>query len=250
METKSGISGSTLKIVAMIAMLIDHIGAGILARYLVAGGGEFAGRAVDLELLSDIYTVMRTIGRLAFPIFCFFLVEGLEYTRDVRKYAARLFAFCLISEVPFDLLFNGEVLETGYQNVYFTLLFGLLVMQGCRMVEQQLHWNDAVKVVCIMVITGAGAGIAEILHTDYGAIGVFMILVLYLFRKKRIYQLVAGAVAFSWESAASFAFIPLAFYNGKRGRNLKYFFYIFYPAHLLVLYFICMVLGMEGIAVI
>ncbi len=250
MKTKSGISGSTLKFVAMAAMLVDHIGAGVLARYLVAGGGQFCGREIDLMQLADLYTFMRQIGRLAFPIFCFFLVEGFEHTRDVRKYAARLFAFCLISEIPFDLLFNAKVLEFGYQNVYFTLLAGLGVMQGCRMIEQRTNWMEPVKLICSVAVLLAGMGVAELLHTDYAANGVFMIYVLYLFRKNKYAQLVAGAVAFLWEEVASLAFIPLIFYNGKRGCNLKYFFYIFYPAHLLILYFICMGFGMAGVAVI
>ena len=81
-----------------------------------------------------------------------------------------------------------------------------------------------------------GYFVAEILYTDYAGLGVICIMVIYLFRQNRIIQAFSGAVAFMWEIPAPLAFVPVAFYNGKRGWKMKYFFYIFYPAHLLLLY--------------
>lgn len=117
---QKGLSGSTLKLIAIITMLIDHIGAAVIARLLIAGQGS--------EMLYKIYYAMRAVGRVAFPIFCFLLVEGFFYTGSRKKYALRLFGFALLSEIPFDLAFSGKILEFGYQNVFFTLLIGLLTI--------------------------------------------------------------------------------------------------------------------------
>lgn len=109
MEKKKGISGSTLKMIAIVTMLIDHIGAAVLARLLMVNGlGELDQTNTDaiMQWLSAngalywMYTVMRMIGRVAFPIFCFLLVEGFLHTHDVKKYAMRLGLFALLSEIP------------------------------------------------------------------------------------------------------------------------------------------------------
>lgn len=252
-----GISGSTLKMIAVITMLIDHIGAGVLGRYLVLSWSQTGhSEVMNIDLgdsLQLVYLIMRCIGRLAFPIFCFLLVEGFEHTGNVSKYALRLAAFCIISEVPFDLLFSGTPLEFGYQNVFFTLLIGLLVMWGYRYCEQSIG-NAIVRTLGYILLLGGGMALAEFLQTDYGAAGVMCILVLYIFRKTRTFQLLTGFVAFVWqgpmEAPAVLAFALLGFYNGTRGRKMKYFFYIFYPAHLLILYLLCCILGIGHIAVI
>lgn len=124
-ETKRGISGSTVKLVAIITMFIDHFAAAVLARVLIFqihSYGEWS------DPLYDIYQIMRMVGRLGFPIFCFLLVEGFEKTGSRTKYAFRLGLFALISEVPFDLAFSAKILEFKYQNVYFTLFLGLLAL--------------------------------------------------------------------------------------------------------------------------
>lgn len=117
---KRGISGSTVKLVAIVTMFIDHFAAAVLARVLISGGWT--------DQLYAIYQVFRMVGRLGFPIFCFLLVEGFDKTGSRVKYALRLGMFALISEVPFDLAFSAKTLEFGYQNVYFTLFLGLLAL--------------------------------------------------------------------------------------------------------------------------
>ncbi len=139
-ERKKGISGSTVKIIAITAMLIDHVAAAFLTRLLL-DRGLYEIMYSDMEqqinwLMANgaLYYAtmgMRLIGRLGFPIFCFLLVEGFQKTRNVKKYAFRLGLFALISEIPFDLAFSGKVLEFGYQNVYFTLFFGMLSLCAC-----------------------------------------------------------------------------------------------------------------------
>lgn len=264
-KKKRGISGSTVKLIAIVSMLIDHIGAGILGRLLVKAGFLEVMGSGDLNAIMQwmmnnaalyySYSAMRMIGRLGFPIFCFLLVEGFQRTRDVRKYALRLGAFALVSEIPFDLCFSGKVLETGYQNVFFTLFLGLLTMVAFDWIAKR-EWaanknlNRVVKVVFSAVALAVGAGVAHFLKTDYAATGVLCIMALYLFRKKKPFQIAAGCIAFLWEVTAPLAFIPIGFYNGERGLKLKYFFYAFYPVHLLLIWLVTMVMGLGWIAVV
>ncbi len=130
----AGLSGSTIKIIAVIAMLIDHAAAAVLVRYLISGiqTAQAAGTALAWQQehasLYTAYYLMRDIGRLGFPIFCFLLAEGYQRTKNVKKYALRLGLFALISEIPFNLAICGQVSNLGYQNVYFTLLLGLLAL--------------------------------------------------------------------------------------------------------------------------
>ena len=235
-----GLSGSTLKMIAIVTMLIDHIGAAVVARLLRSGGQP--------AWMYDIYSIMRDIGRVAFPIFCFLLIEGFMHTRNRLKYAMRLCCFALISEVPFDLAFSGTVLEFGYQNIFFTLLIGLFTIWGLHLIAERTRLHPLLRVVFWVPICIAGMALAWLLQTDYDAKGVLCIIALYLFYDRRWSQILAGCLAFVWfEPPAVAAFVPIAFYNGKRGWNLKYVFYLFYPVHLLVLYMICWCMGTAGI---
>lgn len=224
---KKGISGSTIKMIAIISMLIDHIGAVVVERMLYFPQYR--------EELLTLYMILRSIGRLGFPIFCFLLVEGFAHTGNVWKYALRLGVFALLSEVPFDLAFSDSLLYNGYQNVFFTLLIGLLAMLLIDRIGKR-KWPLALKVLLQLCAAVAGMYIAEFMRTDYGALGVMCIMTVYIFRKNRLAQVIAGAVVFLWEIPASAAFLPVAAYNGKRGWKMKYFFYAFYPCHLLLLY--------------
>lgn len=133
---KKGFSGSTIKLIAIIAMFIDHTAATILERMMMRAGymlatinaGTMADWIAGHKALFIPYIVMRMIGRFGFPIFCFLLVEGFVHTHNRRKYALRLFLFALISEIPFDFAFHGEWFFSGYQNVFFTLFLGMLAM--------------------------------------------------------------------------------------------------------------------------
>lgn len=224
---RRGISGSAIKMIAIISMLIDHIGAVVVERMLYFpqyGDG-----------LRTLYMVLRSIGRLGFPIFCFLLVEGFMHTRSVWKYALRLGVFALLSEVPFDLAFSGSWMYSKYQNVFVTLLIGLLVMIFMDRIGKR-KWPAVLKAPLQLGVIIAGMYAAELLRTDYAALGVMCIVTIFLFRKNRLAQAIAGAVVFLWEIPASLAFLPVAAYNGKRGWKMKYFFYAFYPCHLLILY--------------
>ena len=229
MKIKTGISGSVLKWIAVITMAIDHMGAGFLESYVMnAWGGSpigntFAGRWNEILSVDQI---IRYTGRPAFPIFCFLLVQGFLHTRDVKKYAIRLGIFALISEIPFDLALHIRPFHWQNQNVFFTLLLGLLAIWFM----QSRGGGIVVRVAGLL----AGAGLAELFHTDYGAFGVALIVLLYLLRNKKAAQCILGAVCCAWELTAPLAFIPIWFYNGERGRQPRWFFYWFYPVHLLL----------------
>ena len=107
-EKMKGLTGATLKTICIIAMLVDHIAGSLILRWS-AEGGDMQSLFMSLPALlggdmsyDDLYRLFKTIGRIVFPIFCFFLVEGFYYTKSRVKYASRLFMFALISELPFD----------------------------------------------------------------------------------------------------------------------------------------------------
>ena len=227
-----GISGSTLKLIAIITMFIDHTGATVLRAIL--RHPDIANVQQRKVFWSGVYSLSRDIGRLAFPIFCFLIVEGFLHTRNARKYAGRLFLFALISEIPFDLALKGNWFFPAKQNVYFTLLLGLLVMMGIVWITA----NGTRNMFLAVIPSAIGMYLAWWIDTDYNYKGVFLIAVLYLMRYSRLYQCIGGAASVTWELPAPVAFIPVYLYNGKRGLRMKYFFYWFYPVHLLVLHVI------------
>ncbi len=256
-----------LKIIAIITMLIDHIGA----------------IYISPRLHPQAYLLFRGIGRLAFPIFVFLIVEGFHHTRNVKKYLIRLGVFALLSEIPFDLAFYQvrfgrdvitdikNVFVDGFdrnaidllinnfnlnQNIFFTLFLGLLLIYLMSFIDLKFQSgimiNNLLQAIAIIVTCMC----AIILKTDYDISGILMILVFYLFRGRKLLLSISlfiictlllsdlktfmalGSLRSVISMFATFAMIPIAFYNGKKGKDVKYFFYIFYPAHLLILFFI------------
>lgn len=250
-------SGYDLKIVAVVTMLIDHVGASLLWRYIEMSHGY------NDSVLMGVYELTRYIGRMAFPIYCFLLVEGFLHTRSVGKYALRLGVFALISEVPFDLALNQKLWRPDSNNVFFTLLIGLLLIWGISFVEKFYEfWKEkkldafigtllALAVAVLMVVPALF--LAElVLASDYGMGGVLAILAIYLFRQYRLIGYALSIIvlyifAGSTEILALFMLLPLSRYDGTRGPEKgkwdKYFFYGFYPVHLLVLGVLCVALG-------
>ena len=236
-STRRGLSGTALKMIACITMLIDHIGASCIEAGLLLPElerGEVSGGALNQLSLFQLDRVLRFTGRLAFPIFCFLLVEGFVHTRDVKKYVRRLFLFALISEVPFDLAFFRTPFALDHQNVYWTLALGVLAMAGLKHYEKpdgSASWKG--------LLCAAGCTLAALLAcTDYNATGVIIICALYLTRTNRKRQCLAGALLFLFELTAPLAFVLVWFYNGQRGRctpAMQKVFYWFYPVHLSVL---------------
>lgn len=224
---KQGISQETLKLIACITMLIDHIGAVFVPGY-----------------------ALRCIGRLSFPIYCFLIAEGSHYTRSPKKYALRMLLMAAASEVGYDLAFYGGF-TLHRQNVMLTLLMGffaLEVMKKCP--------NTGLKIMAAVPF----AIVAEFCRSDYGAEGVMVIALFALTRElphKHLLQFLGMAFIFSSMSSAeifrignfpiqmqelgALAILPIALYSGKKATTSKavqWGFYLFYPVHLLVLWLI------------
>lgn len=211
------LDGTVLKLIACLSMFIDHLGA-------VCFSGMMG---------------FRIIGRLAFPIYCFLLVEGAVHTRNMKKYILRMGIFALISEVPFDLAFYHRLVYTGHQNVFFTLGLGLLAIWFLEHPIEQLDIPDVLYKLLVIIAEGL---IAEFFNTDYGFTGIAVICIFYYLRgqpqlKYPIAVILLAAMG-GVEVYAVLALIPILLYNGQRGRQTKamqYGFYIFYPAHLLLI---------------
>ena len=205
-----------LKWIAIITMVIDHVGAVLFPEQII----------------------LRYIGRIAFPIFCFLLVEGFFYTRNIGKYMARLGIFALISEIPYDLAFRGTYLEFSRQNVFFTLFFGMLMMYAVKRTN-----NITIKVIDVLLAMWA----AQMFGGDYGYKGILLIAIYFFCRENLPTKAFLGMLwNFIWNAGVqgygAIATVPILLYNGEKGKSIKYLFYVFYPVHLLILYFISSIL--------
>lgn len=220
------LSGSTLKMIAIITMLIDHTAAVLLKLYPPA--------LQPLYYINEnpvtFYRICRDIGRCAFPIFCFLLVEGFLHTHDRRKYGRNLLLFALISELPWNFMFSNTW-HFERQNVFFTLFLGYL---GFCAIEYfwECRWK---QILCLLSLLG----VSILLNADYGWRGFVFLLIMYLLRNEKASQAIVGSCWLFYEWKACFAFISINMYNGKRGfirgKAAKYFFYLFYPLHITIL---------------
>ena len=216
-----------LKVIACVCMFCDHFGNAVFGST----------------------TFLNYIGRFSFPIFCFQIVQGYIHTHNVKKYIIRLGVFSLISQIPF-MLFYHFVFDSFSINVIFTLLFGLLTI----LIYDK--YNKFVGICSGLLL----ATISEVCCFDYGFFGVFIIFMFYLLRDKKITMTIVFVISviinflipiikiglpFSYLFLGNkysllmfftcFAIIPILLFNGKKGKDAKYLFYIFYPTHLLIL---------------
>lgn len=220
---KYGLSGSVFKIIAIVSMLIDHAAWVFISDYFSPEG-----------------IVLHTIGRLAFPIFAFLFAEGMQHTKNIYVYALRCLIFALISEVPFDLVFCGEI-TLEHCNVMFTFLFAITF-------ECVLRWADtkakkllafAVGIACIFA--------ADYFTCDYGMYGVILVWILYYLRDLKQLRFIVAAIVmlYAYRDSTLQPYMVLAFpllllYNGKRGfiktSAASIACYAFYPVHLIILW--------------
>ena len=245
MRNIKGISTYMIKIIAVLFMVIDHIGV------------AFSG-----TILHDSYLVFRYIGRVSFPLFAFLLVEGVKYTKNKWKYLRNMLIFTIISEIPFDLLFYGWQDRSKGINVFATLTIGLF---GMIIVEYLIEkWKNKkvryiIPIIAIIVFVPL-CFIANHFNTDYAGMGPLLIFMLYVFQKwgkhiikkgnQRTLNIFASVAIIGWmvlydvlageisELYGILAIVPILFYNGTKGsyKISKWVFYIFYPAQMLFLY--------------
>lgn len=219
------LSGSLLKTIAIISMAIDHTA---YALYPVLAALHeplpIGGKAITL------YWIMRKIGRLAFPIFCFLIAEGYLHTRDPKRYSLRMLIFAVLSEIPFNLMNNGTLFYSDKQNVFFTLFFGLLLIHIFATVTT--NWKK-------FLAMSAVATLAVLAKADYGLTGALLVFMFYLFRETPVLQPLFAYPLLSGQIYAVAACLPISMYNGQRGyiksTPLKIAFYAFYPVHILIL---------------
>lgn len=222
------LNGFHLKLIAICTMFIDHMG------YTLFPGALW----------------LRCIGRIAFPVFCFLIAEGCVYTHDRRKYAVRLLAFALLSEIPFNLMNSGALWDMYHQNVLWTLLMGALV---CWLMDWTMQKRAGWAFALVVAAMAAAYWLLEIGNTDYGGWGMLLVVMFYGIRRapsgavvKMIAQffglaffsiaVMGGYISIELWSLVSLA--PIWLYNGQRGfsnRAVQYGFYAFYPVHILIL---------------
>lgn len=291
---RHGLDGSQLKLIAVLTMLVDHTAFLLLGRGYIpelvtalrgmAGSGTHQAAYTALRTSYDnwllVYRMMRSIGRIAFPIYAFLLVEGYFHTRNWRRYGVRLGLFALLSEIPFNLMTASRIISPAAQNVFFTLLLGILMMKAMDLAGQWpgLHKSGnpsfaagrnksaenrrpsgqpqppavlpgtpaasgSGRVLQIAVLLAAAA-LAWYLHTDYDYTGILLIAFFYYLRNERWRSCLMGfiwmlCIQGYWYNIPGYiiSFGLIWLYNGKRGRQpWKYAFYLFYPAHMLLLY--------------
>jgi hypothetical protein len=223
------LSGSALKVIACLSMLADHFAKFYFQKTTWVNSVWFsiAGKPISLMQL------MLMFGRFAFPIFVFLLVEGFLNTRNRKKYGLNLFVLALLSEIPFNLM-NGGALLFAKQNVMFTLLLGYLAMCCLE------HFKN--KPILSMVILLIMFLITRYMHADYQTAGFVFILLMYGLRKEKVIQCIVAPVLLSMKAMVFMSLLLTCLYNGERGfiksKFWKYFFYAFYPLHMLVIYLV------------
>lgn len=197
------------------------------------------------------FSYLNLIGRIAFPIFAFQATQGYIYTKNFKKHIIKLLIFGCISQIPF-MLFLSTFNNQFYLNIFFTIILGLLAIYCFDKIK-----NKILGFLIVLVISIIG----YFAKVDYGFFGVFIIFLFYLFRNNKfIMALTCIPLCFirylpniisypfllnRYLLCGLFTSISVLFilaYNNKQGPKSKYFFYIFYPLHLLILYLINMAL--------
>lgn len=245
---EKGLSGNALKMIACVLMFFDHMSQGVALNSL-GFTPTYVVNDWGIPVLSGIPTpsLLATIGvlagRIAFPIFCFFLVQGILLSGDWKKQIQRLVLFAFIAEVPFDLGLFGQVFYWDHQNVLFEMALGAATVVGMKKI---LDGDRKGKQAYAVLLFIAAAVLAEVLKFDYSAVGIIAMVLFYLACNDRRRTMLMGLIGFFFEAplyGTVYLSLPLIYqYNGKRGRGGRWFFYIFYPAHLLALYFISLII--------
>ena len=220
------LSGAWLKLIAIISMLIDHANKALIYPNLTSNHGT-------LTVVSNLFDI---IGRIAFPLFCFLLVEGYFKTRSRKKYLINLLIFGVISEVPFDMFTTASFFNMNWNNVMFTLTLVLITiwmidsLKGkMRKLPKALWYFVSVIILLIMCI------VAMYLSLDYEHHAILIGYFFYLFHDTPILSIPFGYASMYTQPWALLGFGLTLTYNGERGKQNKMLNYWFYPVHLLIL---------------
>ena len=246
-----GITSAQLKWVAVATMFIDHCGASLLewkANYVRADNPELYAAIRQADGL------VRAVGRLAFPLYIFLLIEGFFYTRSRKRYLGRLLLFAALSEFPFDLAFYIRPMDISrnawwrldHQNVFFTLSIGFLVIWVIETLRPKewkgFTWDLIPRLLLGAAVLWGGIRLAKWMHTDYSWAGVSAICLGYLvrltgYRELELFGILAPLIRLNrLESVAILDFALISRYRGEKGKSRmgRWFFYAFYPVHLLI----------------
>lgn len=217
------INGAVLKYIAFISMFIDHFNKAIITPYL-----NYQQPLVAISTIFDI------IGRIAFPIFAFMIVEGFYKTKSRGKYLRNLLIFAIISEIPYDMFQSKVFINNRSQNIMWALALGLLTLIIVDKLKGKIKNKYAWLGLSIFIVA-INAIAATLLSFDYDYYSIIIIFVLYLFYDKRFVGSLISYLVIIKEVYAILGFAVINFYNGEKGMQNKLFNYLFYPVHLLIL---------------
>ena len=228
------LSGAWLKLIAILSMLIDHVNKALIYPNLVSNDG----------ILTTVSNIFDIIGRIAFPLFCFLLVEGFYKTRCRKKYLLNLLIFGVISEVPFDMFTTASFFNMNWNNVMFTLAFVLITIWIIDILKERMQklpktlWYFASFIIVIIMCIAA-----MYLSLDYEHHAILIGYFFYLFHDVPLLAIPFGYASMYTQPWALLGFGLTLTYNGKRGKQNKMLNYWFYPAHLLILGILRLCLG-------
>lgn len=223
MNDRLPFGSQTLKYIAALTMLTDHLG----------------------YALFPYASWMRCIGRIAFPLYCFMLSEGAAHTSSRPGYMLRLLIAAIISEIPYDMMISGKAFDMGHQNVILTLALGLAAIWAYDALGGIKRFYISLPAAALAIAAAA------LIKSDYGWYGAATVFIFYLFRQNRLYQVFAFTLLVyiihfpsDINMFALLAALPICLYNGRPPvRRMRYAFYLYYPVHMLIIALIAMHIG-------
>ena len=228
------LSGAELKLIAIISMLADHVNKALIYPYLESNHGFLA-------FISDVFDI---IGRIAFPLFCFMLVEGYFKTRNRKKYLLNLLLFGVISEIPFDMFTTASFFNMNWNNVMFTLALVLVTVWIIDTLKEKMQKRTKALWYLVSILIVLGMCIVSMsLSLDYEHHAILIGYFFYLFHDMPVFAIPFGYASMFKEPWALLGFGLTLTYNGERGKQHKMLYYWFYPVHLLILGLLRLYLG-------
>ena len=228
------LSGAELKLIAIISMLADHVNKALIYPYLESNHGFLA-------FISDVFDI---IGRIAFPLFCFMLVEGYFKTRNRKKYLLNLLLFGVISEVPFDMFTTASFFNMNWNNVMFTLALVLVTVWIIDTLKEKMQKRSKALWYLVSILIVLGMCIVSMsLSLDYEHHAILIGYFFYLFHDMPVFAIPFGYASMFKEPWALLGFGLTLTYNGERGKQHKMLNYWFYPVHMLILGILRLYLG-------